>query len=233
MAGKEKEARPSRRRLAFLVATRFLPAMLVMGGAYFGTAGSLAWFNGWLFLGTLAGLMIVALAYLIACDPELLEKRLRLRERRSAQKRCVSIFLVVMLPLFFLPGLDWRFGWSKVPSALVFVGLAMVVAGYALFFLVIRFNSYASRVIEVQDGQKVIDTGPYAFVRHPMYAANGLIYLGVPLLLGSWWSMIPVLLFLPLIIIRVRDEEAMLRKELPGYNDYCAKVRWRIVPGLW
>jgi protein-S-isoprenylcysteine O-methyltransferase Ste14 len=227
------DARPDRRRLAILVASRFVPGILVIGALLFATAGSLSWANGWVFLGSLSGLMAVALAYLIARDPALLEKRLRLRERRAAQRRCVSASFAIILPLFILPGLDWRFGWSRVPAAIAGLGLALVVVGYALFFLVIRVNSYASRVIEVQEGQRVIDTGPYAVLRHPMYAANALIYLGSPLLLGSWWAMIPALAFLPFLVLRILDEEAMLRKELPGYAEYCGRVRWRFVPGLW
>ena len=227
------DAKPDRGRLAFLVASRFVPGILAIGALLFISAGSLSWANGWIFLGTLSGLMVVALAHLIAHDPELLEKRLRLRERRVAQKRCVAASVVVIIPLFLLPGLDWRFGWSKVPAIVVAIGLAVVIAGYALFYVVMRFNSYASRVIEVQEGQKVIDSGPYAVVRHPMYVANALIYLGSPLVLGSWWALIPVLAFLPFLVVRIRDEEVMLRKDLPGYAEYCAKVRWRMVPGLW
>jgi protein-S-isoprenylcysteine O-methyltransferase Ste14 len=229
----ESVPRPDKRRLVLLIASRFVPGILVIGAMLFLTAGSLSWANGWIFLGTLSCLMIVALAYLVVRDPALLERRLRLRERRVAQKRCVASSLVFVLALFLLPGLDWRFGWSKVPLALVLVGLAVSVCGYYLFFLVIRHNSYASRVIEIQEGQKVVDTGPYALMRHPMYCANCLIYLASPLLLGSWWAIIPAVAFMPFLIARILDEESMLMKELPGYDEYCRKVRWRILPGIW
>lgn len=224
---------PDRGKIVLLVLSRFIPGFLLLGALFFGTAGSLAWGNAWIYLGTLAGLMILVLGYLLARDPALLEKRMKARERRGAQKRCVAASFFAIAPLFVLPGLDRRFGWSIVPQAVVWVALAAVVAGYALFFTVMRANSYASRVIEVQEGQKVIDTGPYSAVRHPMYAATVLIYLASPVVLGSWWAAIPAIAYLPLLGLRILDEEAMLRRELPGYAEYCGKVRWRILPGIW
>jgi protein-S-isoprenylcysteine O-methyltransferase Ste14 len=229
----DKGKSPDRRELALLVLSRFVPGFAIIGAALFLPAGSLAWDRGWLYLGTLSCLMAAALAYFLTRDPALLEKRMRMRERRDAQRRCIAASYVVIAPLLLLPGLDWRLGWSQVPAAATWAGLAVLVAGYALFFLVLRANSYASRVIEVQEGQKVIDRGPYAVLRHPMYASTALIYLATPLVLGSWWALIPAAAFLPLLAVRVRDEEAMLRRDLPGYAEYCDRVRWRIVPGIW
>ena len=224
---------PSKGRLALLVLSRFVPGFLAVAAILFVPAGSLAWPNGWIYIGSLGGLMAVALGYMLLRDPALIEKRLKFRERRKAQKRCIAASYLVILPFFALPGLDWRFSWSRMPLAFVAIGLALVIAGYALFFAVMKANSYASRVIEVQEGQKLIDTGPYALMRHPMYSANALIYLASPLVLGSWWALIPAVAFLPFLALRIRDEEAMLSRELPGYAEYRERVRWRMLPGIW
>jgi protein-S-isoprenylcysteine O-methyltransferase Ste14 len=233
MEEKKRHDAPSKRRLALLALSRFVPGFLAIAAILFLPAGSLAWPNGWIFIGSLGGLMALVLAYMIVRDPALIEKRLRFRERRKAQKRCIAASFFVIIPFFALPGLDWRFSWSRVPLAFVVIGLALVLVGYALFFAVMRANSYASRVIEVQEGQKLIDTGPYALMRHPMYSANALIYLASPLVLGSWWALIPAVAILPFLVLRIRDEEAMLARELPGYAEYRERVRWRMLPGIW
>jgi protein-S-isoprenylcysteine O-methyltransferase Ste14 len=233
MSEKKTGEVPGRGKIALLAISRFAPMLVVLGALFFASAGDLAWGNAWIYLGTLGALMIIVLAYLLIRDPALLEKRLRTRERRSAQKRCVSTGIALIALIYVVPGLDRRFGWSSVPAAFVWIGVAALVAGYILFLAVMRANSYASRVIEVQEGQKVIDTGPYSLLRHPMYSASLVIYIASPLVLGSWWAVIPALAYLPLLAMRIRDEEAMLRRELPGYAEYCARVRWRIFPGIW
>jgi protein-S-isoprenylcysteine O-methyltransferase Ste14 len=140
---------------------------------------------------------------------------------------------LIVIPLYVLPGLDWRFGWSKVPLWAVIVATLVLVAGYALFVLVMRTNSYASRVIELNEGQKVIDSGPYALVRHPMYVSSITIYVASPIVLGSWWALIPAFVFPFLMVLRIRSEEAFLRKELPGYEEYAKRVPWRLIPGIY
>jgi protein-S-isoprenylcysteine O-methyltransferase Ste14 len=222
-----------RGKVALLVLSRFVPGFAAVGALIFAPAGSLAWGRGWIYLGLVAALLVVSLSYFLVRDPGLLEKRMRTREHRKAQKLCVTLSLFPVLAVFVVPGLDWRFGWSAMPAALPWIGLAAAAAGYALFFAVMRANSYASRIIEIQEGQRVIDTGPYAIVRHPMYCASILIYVASPLALGSWWALIPALCYAPSLVIRIRDEEAMLRRELPGYEEYCARTRWRLLPGLW
>ncbi len=226
-------AAPDRRRMVFLLLSRVVPGFIVVAALIFLPAGSLAWVNGWVYIGALSVLIAGALSYFLARDPALLERRMRMRERRSTQKFCVAASYPVIVAVFALPGLDHRFGWSRVPAAVVIVGLAAVLAGYALFFAVMRANSYASRVIEIQEGQRVIDTGPYAMVRHPLYVSSLVIYLVSPLVLGSWWAVIPALAYLPLLVARIRDEEALLRRDLPGYLDYCDRVKWRLLPGVW
>ncbi len=233
MVDKDGSKIPSRARITLLAASRFGLGFLVLGILLFGSSGDLAWRGAWRYLGVIAGIMALVAAYLLAFDPELLEKRMRTREARGPQKRCVAASSLVILPLFALPGLDRRFAWSSLPEAAQWAGLALVVAGFALFFSVVRTNSYASRVIEVQAGQKVIDTGPYSALRHPMYAATILIYFGSPLALASFWALVPAAAYLPLLVLRILDEEAMLRRDLPGYEEYCRRVRFRLVPGLW
>jgi protein-S-isoprenylcysteine O-methyltransferase Ste14 len=227
------ETGPGRGKTALMVITRFVPGFVAIAALLFLPAGSLGWTKGWIYLCVLVALMIAVLSYFLLRDPALLRKRMQVRERRSAQKLCVSLSFPMILATFVIPGLDWRFGWSSMPAALAWIGLGLAVAGYVLFFAVLRHNSYASRLIEVQEGQRVVDTGPYSVLRHPMYAASFTIYLGTPLALGSWWALIPALAYLPLLMLRVRDEEALLLKELPGYAEYCARKRWRILPGIW
>jgi protein-S-isoprenylcysteine O-methyltransferase Ste14 len=222
-----------RKRLLAKVFVRFGLAIVVFAAVIFLPAGSLGYLNGWLFIGTLFPLMIVALAYVFVRDPALLEKRMKTREKEAKQKGIVALSVFIIVPLFVLPGLDWRFGWSRVPAWVIAAGTVLIVAGYALFILVMRANSFLSRVVELQEGQKVIDTGPYALVRHPMYLSTLMIYFATPLVLGSWWALIPAFAYLPLIAARVVNEEALLAKGLPGYEEYRSKVRWRILPGLW
>ena len=228
-----EQASPRRGKIALMALTRFVPGFAAIGALLFLPAGSLEWPGGWIYLWTLVALMIAVLSFFLVRDPGLLEKRMKIRERRNSQKLCVSLSLPLILSIFVIPGLDWRFGWSRMPTVLPWVGLSLAVAGYALFFAVMRFNSYASRVIEVQEGQRVIDAGPYSIVRHPMYAASFVIYLGTPLALSSWWALIPSFAYLPMLMMRIRDEEDMLKRDLPGYEDFCSKRRWRMLPGIW
>jgi protein-S-isoprenylcysteine O-methyltransferase Ste14 len=134
---------------------------------------------------------------------------------------------------FVVPGFDHRLGWSSVPAWLVVVADALVLAGYLIFFLTVRENSFASRVIEVEDGQRVISTGPYAVVRHPMYTGIALMMVFAPLALGSWWAVIPALTTPPFLMLRILDEEEALVAQLPGYTEYTQRVRWRLIPGVW
>jgi len=177
--------------------------------------------------------MLFTLRYLLLHDPALLERRMRLREREQMQKRVQQFGWLYLLVTFMLPGFDYRFGWSHVPTGVVLAAAAVMLLSYGLFVLVLRENSYASRVVEVAQGQKVIQSGPYAIVRHPMYVAVFGIYLASPLVLGSYWALIPAALIVPIIIMRILNEERMLREELPGYAEYTRKVRHRLLPGIW
>ena len=156
-----------------------------------------------------------------------------MREREKAQKRIISFSWLWFLLAFLLPGLDHRFGWSNVPVGVVLLAGLLVLLGYGLVFWVFRANSYASRVIEVAQGQQVIDSGPYAIIRHPMYIGSIVLYIFSPLALGSWWAMIPALPIIPILVLRILNEEKLLVKDLPGYEAYLKKVKYRMLPGVW
>ena len=222
-----------RGRLLTLIVARFGLMFIIMGLMFFLPAGSLRYWQGWLWIGTLLVPMLFTLRYLLLHDPALLERRMRLREREQTQKRVQQFGWLYLLVTFMLPGFDYRFGWSHVPTGVVLAAAAVMLLSYGRFVLVLRENSYASRVVEVAQGQKVIQSGPYAIVRHPMYVAVFGIYLASPLVLGSYWALIPAALIVPIIIMRILNEERMLREELPGYAEYTRKVRHRLLPGIW
>ncbi|RPJ12351.1 MAG: isoprenylcysteine carboxylmethyltransferase family protein [Deltaproteobacteria bacterium] len=208
-------------------------AFLALAAMFFIPAGTLAYWNAWLYLGIIFIPMGFVMLYLLKYDPELLERRMRFRERQATQKRVIGFSWIIFLLAFLIPGFDYRFGWSEVPVWVVLLAAAMVLLSYAMIFWVFRENSYASRVVEVMDGQRVIDSGPYAIVRHPMYIGSTMFYVFSPLVLGSWWALIPALLIIPMLVARIRNEEAVLVKDLPGYEEYRRKVRFRMVPGVW
>ena len=212
---------------------RFVSGIVVIGACLFWPAGTLNYWQAWTWLAALFIPMGVSLAYLIHRDPALLERRTRTNETRPEQRLIIAASTLYFLVIFLLPGFDKRYGWSQVPVWLVLLADLVVVAGYGLYILVLQTNSYASRVIEVEQGQKVISTGPYALVRHPMYLAMILLMSATPLALGSFWAFLPSLGLIPLLAIRAKDEEKLLMKELTGYREYTQKTRYRLFPGLW
>jgi protein-S-isoprenylcysteine O-methyltransferase Ste14 len=171
--------------------------------------------------------------YLICNDPSLLARRLKEHEERETQKTLQKFAKAVWLTLFLVSGLDSRFGWSSVPWPVVVVADVFVLGGQLLLFLVIKANSYASGVIELQEGQTVITTGPYALVRHPMYQAAMVMILFTPLALGSYWALFPALCLTLFYVKRIRDEEEMLLEELAGYREYMQETPYRLIPGIW
>lgn len=196
-------------------------------------AGKWDYWQGWLYLLILFIPMFFVLAYLLRNDPALLERRMRTREKETAQRRIIGLFILYFLLAFTLPGFDIRFGWSNMPPWVSLLANGLVLTGYLVFVWVLLTNSYLSRVVEVDAGQKVITTGPYAIVRHPMYAGISLLYIASPVALGSWWALIPALFIIPLLIARIRNEEQVLLHDLPGYEDYMRKVKYRLLPGVW
>ena len=205
----------------------------IIGLLFFWPAGTFDYWQAWLWLAILFLPIMGMFVYLIRRDPALLERRVRTGETRPEQKRIIAVSALYLILIFLLPGLDKRFGWSSVPLWLVILADVIVLASFLLNFLVIRVNSYASRVVEVEQGQKVIATGPYALVRHPMYLSIILILLATPLALGSYWGVLPSLADIPLLAARAKNEEELLVSELAGYREYTQKTRYRFFPGIW
>jgi protein-S-isoprenylcysteine O-methyltransferase Ste14 len=207
-----------------------------MSVVLFGSAGTLRYREGWVYLVLFVGLSGAVTQDLLRRDPALLERRLEggpQAERRPAQRLIMVVASLAFLSLLVVPGLDFRFGWTSVPLAGIVLGDLLFVVGFLFVGRVYRENSYTSATIEIQEGQRVIDTGPYAIVRHPMYSGALLYVLGTPLALGSYWGLLGFGLMLLVIVWRLQDEERMLAQELPGYAEYRQRVRWRLLPGVW
>jgi protein-S-isoprenylcysteine O-methyltransferase Ste14 len=215
------------------VALRAILGIPVMVLIFIIPSGKWNYWQGWMYLVTLFIPMFFMFAYLLKNDPALLERRMRMREKESVQRKIVSLSYLYFLAAFILPGLDVRFGWSNVPTWVCITANMFVFAGYMVFFWVLITNSFTSRVIEVEANQRVISSGPYALVRHPMYAGVIIMYLASPVALGSYWALLPAFLVVPLLIARIRNEEQVLLRDLPGYQDYTEKVKYRLLPGIW
>lgn len=207
-----------------------LPALL------FGAAGTLRWWQGWLFLTVYLGWTVWASAWLLRHDPALLERRMHagpLAETQPAQRRIMALATAVSIGLVLIPALDRRYGWSAAPDWLAPAGLVLLSLGWLAIMAVFKANSFTAATIEVMPGQTVVTTGPYAIVRHPMYAGTMALLPGIPLGLGSWWGLAPLVLVVPVVIWRLLDEERLLARDLPGYVAYMHSVRYRLIPGLW
>ena len=221
------------RQLLIKVLIRLVLAIIVLGLVFFLPAGSIKFWEAWAYMGVLFIPMIFVLIYLLKKDPELLERRMKMKEKEEPQKACIKLSLLVFFIAFIIPGFDYRFEWSKVLFIVVIIADLFVFIGYLLFFLVLKENTYASRIIEVEKGQKVISTGPYVIIRHPMYVAVLMMYVLSPLALGSYWAVLAVLPLPVLIIFRIKNEEKILIDKLPGYREYTQKVKYRLIPYIW
>ena len=213
--------------------TKFLLGVIILGLLLFFPAGSLHYWQGWLLMGILFVPMAVAGIVMMARNPELLRKRLDAKEKEAEQKTVVAMSGLLFVTAFVLAGLNWHFGWCVLPNWMVWVSAGLFIASYLLYAEVMRENTYLSRTVEVQDGQKVIDTGLYGIVRHPMYMATTVMFLTMPLVLGSPISFLVMLVYIPVIAKRISNEEAVLEKGLGGYKDYKKKVRYKMIPLLW
>jgi len=220
-------------RLKKMVAVRFLLVPIIMGLLFFWPAGTFRYWQAWLYMTTLFPPMLSFVIYYLKKDPGLLERRMRTKEKERKQKWIIGLSLPAFIATFLLPGFDRRYGWSAVPPFVVIIADVIILVAYGLFVLVMRENRYASRVIEVEEDQKVISTGPYAVVRHPLYLAGLTIYLLSPLALGSFWAVLPALPLLFIYVARIRNEEKVLAEKLPGYQEYLQRVRFRLIPGIW
>ena len=220
-------------KLLISALTKFLMGLLLVGAMLFWPAGGFDYFNGWLFCGLLFVPMMILGAVLLVKSPDLLRKRLDGREKEKTQKGVIAWSGLFFFVGFVLAGLDHRFGWSCLPTWLVIVASVVLLISYALYAEVMRENAYLSRKIEVQEGQKVVDTGLYGIVRHPMYAVTLWLFLSIPLVLGSWYSLICFAFYPIAIVVRILNEEKVLTNELDGYADYKTRVRYRLIPWIW
>ncbi len=212
---------------------RCLIAAIFVAVFLFIPAGSLRYWQGWVFMAMLFLPMPVTSAYFMKRDPQLVERRLRTEEKISKQKTIIQWAKLIVFSSLLITGLDYRFGSSRVPLWLTILSQVLVFAGYLITLWVMKENSFASRTVQVEEGQKVISTGPYRLVRHPMYFGGVLMLLFTPLALGSWWALPGFLLVIPLIVFRLLNEEKMLCRDLPGYSDYCLRTRSRLLPLIW
>jgi len=209
---------------------------VVMGLLLFIPAGTVRFWQAWAYLGVFFGAALLITLYLMKKDPALLERRLRggpSAENRTSQKIIMSFASIGFVALVVVPALDFRFKWSAVPLYMTISGDILTALGFYVVFLVYKENSFTSATIEVARDQKVISTGPYAIVRHPMYAGSFLYLLGMPLALASYWGLLALAIMVPSVIWRLFDEERFLSKNLPGYAAYCADLRWRLIPGVF
>ena len=210
--------------------------MALIGLALFGAAGTLRFWQGWTFLGVYTGASSLISVWLARNDRALLQRRLKggpTAEAEPRQKLIMSLASLAFVALIVVPGLDHRFGWSRVPTPVVILGDAMVAGGFFMAWLVFRQNSFTASTIQVAQGQRLVDTGPYALVRHPMYAGSLVLMLGIPLALASWWGIAAFAALKLVVVWRLLDEEALLTRELPGYAAYRSRVRFRLAPGIW
>ncbi len=196
-------------------------------------AGTWHYWNAWLLLALLFIPMICMGVVMLVSSPELLSKRLNNIEKEQTQKHVVALSGVMFIAGFLLCGFDYQFGWSHMPVWVVITASLLFLIGYMFYAEVLRENAYLSRTVEVQDDQQLIDTGLYSVVRHPMYTATLLMFLSMPLILGSWWALLIFFIYPILIIKRIQNEEQVLREGLKGYNDYQQRVRWRLIPYVW
>lgn len=212
---------------------KFTCGLLLVGLLIFIPAGTLHYLHGWLFMGLLFVPMLIAGFVMLAKSPDFLAKRLDVKEKQATQKGVVGLSGLMFIAGFVVAGLDYRFGWSKMPLSVTVAASVLFLAAYALYGEVMRENAYLSRTIKVEEGQQVVDTGLYGIVRHPMYMATVLLFLMIPIVLGSWYALIVFALYPAIIIVRLKDEEALLTRELPGYAAYKEKVKYRIIPFIW
>lgn len=212
---------------------KFILGVILVGFLIFLPAGSLSYWNGWLFLAILFIPMFFAGIVMMFVNPSLLKKRLNAKEKQREQNLVVKLSGLMFVVGFIIAGLDFRFGWLKLPSTVSFIAAALFILAYVLYAEVLRENTYLSRTIEVQEGQKVIDTGLYRIVRHPMYSVTLLLFLSMPLVLGSVFSFLVFLAYPFIIASRIKHEELFLEKELNGYKEYKNKVKYRLIPFIW
>ena len=212
---------------------KFIAGFIVIGILLFLPAGTLNYWNAWLFIAVLFGPMLVLGIVMLFRSPALLEKRLDAKEKVDEQKWVVALSGIMFLVAFVVAGLNFRYSWHSLPDYMIWIGAAVFLLSYLIYAEVMRENAFLSRTIEIQESQKVIDTGLYGIVRHPMYSATLIMFLSIPLILGSLIAFVIMLSYIPIIAIRMRSEEEILEKGLKGYKEYKQKVRYKVIPFVW
>ena len=213
--------------------SKLIVGLSVIATLLFVPAGTFAFPGAWrLICALFIPMMIIGLVFYI-WSPETLSKRLRSKEERTKQKGVVAFSGLIFIASFILAGLDYRFGWSAIPSRLIWGCTTLFLLSYGMYAEVMRENEWLSRSIEVAQNQKVISSGLYGIVRHPMYTATIGMFLAMPILMGSWWAFLAMIPYIPIIVCRIKDEEILLTEELDGYSEYKQKVKWRLIPYIW
>jgi protein-S-isoprenylcysteine O-methyltransferase Ste14 len=233
MKTKSEMTRQERSALIRKMITRFSFVPIFIGLFTLLPAGTLNFWQVYAYFGVILVPMLFVLRYFLKNDPRFLERRSKMAEKVKEQKLIQWLNLPVFILSFIIPGLDRRFGWSEIPLEVIIAADAVVLGGYLLIFVVFRQNSYASRIVEIDKEQKVITTGLYSVVRHPMYLGVLIMYLPTPLALGSYWGLIPMAMLPVALVFRIINEEKVLSENLAGYKDYCLKTRYRLLPYLW
>ena len=213
--------------------TKFLSGLILVGLLLFLPAGTFAYPQGWLLMGILFVPMFIAGLIMMKKSPELLRKRLNVKEEQAEQKAVIALSGLMFLASFIVAGLNFRFGWIRLPLWVSYAAALLFLAGYVLYAEVLRENVWLSRTVEVQENQRVIDTGLYGIVRHPMYMSTLILFLAMPLVLGSVISFVIMLLYIPIIAKRIRNEEQVLENGLEGYAEYRKRVRYKVIPFVW
>ena len=220
------------KKLLLEAVIKYLLGIVMVGALLFIPAGTLDWKNGWIFMAVLFIPMLLAGLVMYFKAPNLLRSRLNAKEKQKTQQGVIKYSGLMFLAAFIVAGLNFRFKWNTLPQFIVYAGIALFLVSYAMFGEVLRENEYLSRTIEVQEGQQVVTTGLYRFVRHPMYSATVFLFLSMPLILNSLWSFVIMLTYIPLILARIKNEEEVLERELEGYTEYKKKVRYKIIPNI-
>ena len=220
-------------RLLFNALVKFTCGLVMVALLIFLPAGTVNFAKGWLFMGLLFVPMLIAGFVMLFKSPEFLAKRLDVKEKQSTQKGVIAVSGLMFIAGFVVAGLDYRFGWSQMPAPVTVIASVLFLIAYALYAEVMRENAYLSRTIKVEEGQTVVDTGLYGIVRHPMYMASILLFLMMPIVLGSWYALIVFAVYPAVIVVRLKDEEELLTRELSGYAEYKKKVKYRIIPFIW
>ena len=220
-------------KLFFEAIFKFLLGVILVGLLVFLPAGTIYFRNGWLFMAILFVPMFLAGIVMMIASPSLLKSRLQAKEKQKQQDLVVKFSGLMFIASFVVAGLDYRFGWLPIPKGVVIGAAVAFLIAYLLYAEVMRENVYLSRTIQVQEGQKVVDTGLYRIVRHPMYSVTVLLFLTIPLILGSVFALIPMVAYPFLIAVRIKHEETLLAEDLPGYSQYQQKVKYRLIPFIW